>query len=169
MKDKMNMLNHILPGVILGATVMLTACGSQRQAAINQVKPVKIEMSEGTSKSYVDIAAGRSLLSDGTEALLVMMNVKPDYYIYDHVADDDPYTPTTVTWNLPDGIKLVDRMDAPSGHYYSQNGTTVYKGSVIFKQRFTGKSDKPITVTVKYQSCNNYICFAPVEETLVLK
>jgi hypothetical protein len=117
----------------------------------------------------VAITAEWSVMQDGNHILNIKINVHPRYYIYDHVASADPFTAAEVVIYLPEGYSKVGRKERPSGQFYNQRGTTIFRDAIVFSQEFTGSGAGELKYKVIYQCCDSNICFPPEEKTYVLK
>lgn len=132
----------------------------ERQAA------KQVPAGETNDRKPVAITAGVTVAQDGSRVLNIKTVIHPGYHIYDKVAKGDPFIATKVEVTLPDGCMAVGELVRPQGSYYTSNGTTVYKDTVVFSQKFTGDAKGEVKCKVTYQCCDPTICFPPVEKEL---
>lgn len=121
---------------------------------------------ETDDKNPVLIEGKLKALENGKQELTIRMKIHPGYHIYAKVSDKDPYIPTTFDFQLPEGWKQEGEMQLPSFTKLDDNGTTVYTGKCVFRQTFEGKGNGEIKCMIRYQCCDNTICFPPVEKEL---
>lgn len=120
-------------------------------------------MASGTTSDAepVAVAAETVVMQDGSRMLNIRADIHPGYHIYDNVAPSDTFVPTAVEITLPAGYTATGALTRPSGKFYNQLGTTVYKDSAVFSQRFTGSGPGQATCKITYQCCDPNICFPP--------
>lgn len=119
----------------------------------------------------VDIGSRTIDLSNGNKELVVKISIHPGYHLYAETAPSDPFIPTRVSFDLPDGYQTVGAMKLPDVRFYNAEGTTIYEDTIVFRQEIAGSGGGEAKCTVAYQCCDNHICFAPekVELKLTLK
>ncbi len=129
----------------------------------------EIPVGETSDREPVAIKAVKEVMQSGEQVLYVKIKVHPGYHIYAYTTSDSPFTPTTVAITLPDGYEAVGNQKVPAGQFYSQGGTTIYDGTVVFSQVIKGKSNGVIRCKVSYQCCDNNICFPPTEKEITVE
>ena len=105
----------------------------------------------------------------GEQIIYVKLKIHPGYHIYAHSSSDSPFTPTSVTFVLPEGYEKAGDLNVPAGMFYSQDGTTIYDGTIVFSQAVKGNSNEAIRCKVAYQSCDKNICFPPTEKEVIVE
>jgi hypothetical protein len=101
----------------------------------------------------------------------VVVEIARGFHMNSHQPSEPYLIPTTVTTELPPGIKLLDTI-YPLGKlekfaFSPTKPLDVYTGSVTLRLRLALASDAPIgamTIPVKlrYQACNDVACLRPV-------
>ncbi|MDE5988666.1 MAG: protein-disulfide reductase DsbD N-terminal domain-containing protein [Duncaniella sp.] len=112
----------------------------------------------------VALNAGLSDAPDGCKDVVLTMTVHDGYHTYAYVDENDPFIPTEVTIELPEGYEKVGDLRLPSPSP-SPTATTYYTGTGSFTQRIKGQGAGKAIVTVKYQVCDNSICFPPATKS----
>ena len=102
----------------------------------------------------------------------IMVDIARGFHMNSHKPSDDYLIPTTITPQLPPGIKLADTI-YPAGQLkkfaFSPNKPLdVYTGSVTLKLKLVAQANAPlgattIPVTLRYQACNDAACLPPVK------
>lgn len=105
-------------------------------------------------------------LQDGDKELVIKVKIHPGYHIYANVASKDPFIKTEFKLELPTGWHKDGAMKLPAVKSLGTNGTTVYEGERIFRQRISGKGSGKVVCVVSYQCCDNTICFPPTDKKL---
>jgi len=103
--------------------------------------------------------------------IAVVVNIQNGYHMNSHKPLDAYLIPTTLTPQLPPGIRLVEAM-YPSGQVrkfsFSQDkGLDVYSGSVTLRLRLIADDGArlgatTIPMSLRYQACNDSACLPPV-------
>ena len=126
-------------------------------------------MADTDDQNPVQMAAAVESLPNGNRKIVIRVKIHPGYHIYAHVAQADPFVPTTFDIRLPDGVREVGKLQEPSGRVYNKAGTVVYEKEAVFQQEIEGKATGDIVCTVRYQCCDDHICMPPTEKKFVLK
>lgn len=125
------------------------------------------ELKEETdNKNPVALSAAVNTLPDGGKELVVRMKIHAGYHTYAQVAKDDPFLPTSIEFELPEGYKLEGNMGTPAFTRMSGSETTIYTGDGVFRQRISGTGKGTVICNVSYQCCDDNICFPPTKKAL---
>ena len=105
---------------------------------------------------------------DGCKDVVVTMTVHDGFHTYATLADGDPFIPTEITVELPEGYEKVGdlRLPAPTP---SATATTYYTGTGSFTQRVKGTGAGKAVCKVRYQACDASMCMPPVTKTFELE
>lgn len=103
---------------------------------------------------------------DGGKELVITVKIHPGFHIYANVSDKDPFLPTDIKLELPEGIAKDGAMKLPSPQRLDNSDTTGYEGECVFRQRLTGNGAGKIRCTVNYQCCDNTICLTPAVKVM---
>jgi hypothetical protein len=148
---------------------------NSREPAMNDYRTHQIRSSvnrmaiDKTSDTEpIAIAADAVVLQDGSCVLNVKINIHSGYYTYDHIGRGDIFIPTAVEVFLPDGFSKKGNLKRPHGQFLTQNGTTVFRDTIVFSQEFTGNGTGEVKVKVTYQCCDSNICFPPVTKEITV-
>jgi DsbC/DsbD-like thiol-disulfide interchange protein len=114
------------------------------------------------------VAANLIAKGNGSKELVVKIKIHPGYHLYSNVAAGDPYISTTLAIDLPDGYTLAGEMQYPLFKPYTSNGTAIYEDEIVFRQPIRGSGTGEAKCTLKYQCCDDHICFPPVAEELLV-
>ena len=108
----------------------------------------------------------------------VVMKIADGFHMNSHKPSDSYLIPTTITPQLPSGVKLVEAV-YPVGHnktfpFSPDKPLNVYSGSVTLRLRLTAEASAPIgsttiPMTLRYQACNNSACLPPVKVPVSVK
>ncbi len=143
--------------------------GTNDYKAFEQRKMIERIKTEATSDDEpVAITAEIFMQRDGSRIVIIKANLHPGYHIYDNVAKGDVFLATVLDLSVPESYLKVGESKRPSGYFYNQNGTTVYRDSVVFSQELKGSGTGKIQCKVKYQCCDPNICFPPEEKIFTL-
>ncbi len=123
---------------------------------------------ETDDKNPVMLSAALNKLSDGTMEVAIRMKIHQGYHTYANVSEQEPFIPTVVAIELPQGYQQVGDLKIPAFKKYGNAGTTIYEGDGVFRQKIRGNGPGEIKCTISYQCCDNGICFPPAEKVLVL-
>ncbi|PUV24630.1 hypothetical protein DCO56_14280 [Sphingobacterium athyrii] len=124
-----------------------------------------IKTAETDDNNAVSVAAG--IVNRGqSKEIAVKVKIHPGYHIYAFVADVDPYIKTELKINLPAGYTKVGDLKKPSFKYFSDSGTTIYDGEILFTQEISGTGNGEATCVIGYQCCDTHICFPPAEKEI---
>ncbi len=117
-------------------------------------------------KNPVAIEAGVENLPNGNKCIAVRVKIHTNYHIYGIVASVDPYIPTELKIEIPQGYQKVGELQKPSFKALNDAGTTIYEDEVVFRQEIKGTGSGKVTCTMTYQCCDNHICFPPTEKKM---
>jgi DsbC/DsbD-like thiol-disulfide interchange protein len=102
----------------------------------------------------------------------ITVEIARGFHMNSHKPSDDYLIPTTITPQLPPGIKLADTIYPPGQlkkFAFSPNKPLdVYTGSVTLKLKLVAQANAAlgamtIPVTLRYQACNDAACLPPVK------
>jgi hypothetical protein len=131
-------------------------------------KIAAIRPGETDDQQPVKVAANLIAKENGSKELVVKIKIHPGYHLYSNVAPEDPYIPTTLAFELPTGHALAGDLQLPPFHPFTSNGTTIYEDEIVFRQPIRGTGTGKVKCTVKYQCCDDHICFSPAAEELLV-
>ena len=147
----------IISSLAMGAVALAEPQGLPSAAAV--VKP----------QAYVSldpVPRGREF------EVAITVEIARGFHMNSHKPSDDYLIPTTITPQLPPGIKLGDTI-YPAGQLkkfaFSPNKPLdVYTGSVTLKLKLLAQANAAlgnmtIPVTLRYQACNDAACLPPVK------
>jgi DsbC/DsbD-like thiol-disulfide interchange protein len=102
----------------------------------------------------------------------VVVEIARGFHMNSHHPSDAYLIPTTLSVQLPNGLKLLDTI-YPGGHaqkfsFSPDKPLDVYSGSVAIKLRLLAESSATlgavtIPMTLRYQACNDSTCLPPVK------
>jgi DsbC/DsbD-like thiol-disulfide interchange protein len=102
----------------------------------------------------------------------VVVDIARGFHMNSHKPTDEYLIPTTITPQVPGGIKLADTI-YPNGRlekfaFSPTKPLDVYTGSVTLKLKFVAQENAPlgaatIPVTLRYQACNDAACLPPIK------
>jgi DsbC/DsbD-like thiol-disulfide interchange protein len=101
----------------------------------------------------------------------VVVEIARGFHMNSHQPSESYLIPTTLTAEIPAGIKLIDTIYPPGKlekfAFSPTKPLDVYTGSVTLRLRLALTSDAPIgTMTIpaklRYQACNDVACLRPV-------
>jgi DsbC/DsbD-like thiol-disulfide interchange protein len=102
----------------------------------------------------------------------VVVDIAENYHMNSHRPAETYLIPTTLTPQLPAGIKLVDTL-YPNGHlkkfpFSPDKALDVYSGSVTLRLKLAADDSAAIgaitiPMVLRYQACNNSACLPPVK------
>jgi DsbC/DsbD-like thiol-disulfide interchange protein len=107
----------------------------------------------------------------------VVVAIQKGYHVNAHKTSDEFLIPTTLTAQLPAGLKQVETV-YPEGHLqklaFSEKPINVYDGSVTLKMRLqttaaAAPGETSIPFVLRYQACNDTTCLPPVKVPVELK
>lgn len=101
----------------------------------------------------------------GMKDVVITMTVYEGFHTYAYVADEDPFIPTEVTIELPEGYEKSGSLVTPTPTP-SSTATTYYTGNGAFRQRIKGNGDGEVVCKIKYQACDASMCMPPVTKTI---
>jgi hypothetical protein len=112
------------------------------------------------------VAFSSSLTSSGDEyELTVRCHIFPGYHIYNVVSEKDPYIQTSYEFT-GEGFTLEGNLQKPLGRKLDSNGSMVYEGDIVLKQKFKVKKHGSIKLAITYQACNDQACLMPTTKTV---
>ncbi len=120
-----------------------------------------IAMDETSDLDPVAIGATSVVLPGGREQLLVKIRIHDGYHIYGNVSSSDPFIPTSIRLELPDGYTAGEFVK-PLAKLLNPAGTTKYSGEVLFIVPVDGSGKKNLVVHYEYQCCDPTVCYPPV-------
>lgn len=106
--------------------------------------------------------------ADGRQLLTVKITVEKGWHIYANPAGASGPMPTTIKVEAATPLRDV-QVEYPPGKALAQAGETfrVYEDTVVIPVRIqravtNGQPDtSPLTVTIRYQACNEQVCLPP--------
>jgi thiol:disulfide interchange protein DsbD len=106
--------------------------------------------------------------------IAVVAEIPPAYHMNAHKVSDEFLIPTTVTAELPAGVRQVDIVYPPGKlekFSFSPTPLNVYQGKVKILVKLEAAADAKtrsleIPLTLRYQACNESTCFPPVRVSL---
>jgi hypothetical protein len=145
------------------ALLLISGCAIAQDAA--PMKPSEVV------KTHTFISLDR--VPRGKEfEVAVVVDIAENYHMNSHKPAESYLIPTTLTPQLPAGIRLVDTI-YPSGHlkkfpFSPDKALDVYSGSVTLRLRLAAQDSASIGTTIipmilRYQACNNSACLPPVK------
>lgn len=99
--------------------------------------------------------------------LSVKFKIHPGYHIYANVAGDDPYIPTAVNLELPDGLTAGEWTITRPGRF-GDTGTTIHEDEAEYTCPLLGHGKGTIRCNVSYQVCDAHICMPPAKNQLTI-
>ena len=131
-------------------------------ASVAAPKSIKSGVLTATVPSSVAVEPGR------TVEIPLTLAIRDGYHLYANQPGNDEVIPTAVTMARAEGLEL-DGVNYPKGtpRTLEANGPetmNLYEKEVTIKVRLKANSspgEKPITLRVKYQACNDRSCLAP--------
>jgi len=118
-------------------------------------------------KNPVALTAEIADAGNGAKEVVVTMNIHTGFHTYAKLAEGDPFIPTEVTVELPEGYKKTGNLIHPKPSP-SSTATTYYTGTCVFRQPVSGSGTGKVICKVKYQACDDSMCMTPVTKTLEL-
>lgn len=131
----------------------------------------KTSASTGSDTSDTNpVVTSVSVVNPNTEKpmLVVKFRIHPGYHIYADVAGDDPYIPTRVNLELPDGLSAGEWTITRPGPF-GETGTTIHEGEAEYSCPLIGHGSGPIKCKVSYQVCDTHICMPPASKELHIR
>lgn len=131
-------------------------------------KPIKnaalnLELTTVSENEPVAIDSKLITLEGGRQAVIIRMNIIKNFHAYSNVAEEDGYIPVEFDYALPDGVNLGDII-YPIDKPYTDAGTTIYEGDIVFVQYLTGRAKKgQIKLKYTYQVCDEASCMPPCD------
>lgn len=104
-------------------------------------------------------------VADGKRELVVRFKIHPGYHIYADVAPSDPYIPTEIKLELPEGVSAGSWKASQPGKF-GETGTTIYESSSEYTCPLEGNGRGKLKCTVSYQCCDTHVCMPPVNKEL---
>lgn len=130
----------------------------RREAPAPAPKP---QLAEPTHDQPVSLAAS---FDPNTKELVLAQSIFNGFHTYAQLGDDDVFILTEVTIALEGGEKVGDlKKPATSPFEGGSQGSAVYQGVGEFRQQVSGHGKA--TITIKYQACDNSMCYAPETKT----
>lgn len=107
-------------------------------------------------------------LSNGLKDVVITMTVHEGYHTYAMLDEEDPFIPTEITIELPEGYKKIGDLVLPQ-QSPSSTKTTYYTGTGQFRQKIAGTGTGKLTCKVHYQVCNESSCKMPTTKTMEIE
>lgn len=104
-------------------------------------------------------------VADGKRELVVRFKIHPGYHIYADVAPSDPYIPTEIQLELPEGVSAGSWKASQPGKF-GETGTTIYESSSEYTCPLEGNGRGKLKCTISYQCCDTHVCMPPVNKEL---
>lgn len=115
---------------------------------------------ETSAENPVALKAEAVSEPDGSKEIVVTMTVHDGFHTYATLAPEDPFIPTEVSVELPEGYEKAGDLVLPQ-QSPSATATTYYIGTVAFRQPVKGSGKGKAVCTVKYQACDSSMCLRP--------
>ena len=133
----------------------------------NDVSHVDNAPATGVTSASDPVVLSSSVMRSGKDCeLTIRVKIHPGYHIYNIVSEKDPYIQTTYDFT-PEGCQLVGELKKPLGRTLDSNGSRVYEGDVLLKQKFTILARRAkLKIAVNYQACDAHACLVPQTKTL---
>ncbi|GHT59119.1 hypothetical protein AGMMS50239_05040 [Bacteroidia bacterium] len=129
----------------------------------------EINSAETSDLNPVSVATGIISKENGNKEIVVKVKIHPGYYVYANVAETDPFIPLELNFDLPEGYQAVGNLQKPPFKPLSHSTQSIYEDEIVFVREVTGKGVGEATFTIKYQCCDEHICFLPVENAYSIK
>lgn len=125
------------------------------------------KLTEGMKTTKADpVAVSSSLERTGHDyELTIRLKIYPGFHIYNKVSEKDPYIPTSFEL-AGTGYELQGEMQKPLGRKLDANGSMIWEGDIVMKQRFTAKGHGSLKVSITYQACDAHACLMPATKTV---
>ncbi len=145
--------------------------GNDYSVLVKSDEQVKIPELKGETddKNPVLLSAALNKLEDGSTEVVIRMKIHQGYHTYANVSEQEPFIPTVVGIELPQGYKKAGDLKIPAFKNLGNAGTTIYEGDGVFRQKISGNGKGEVKCTISYQCCDNNICFPPAEKMITLK
>lgn len=134
-----------------------------KAVAKQTTKPVAKPAPKMAEPTQANPVVATAVLEQKARGPLVRIDMKiyPGFHIYNKVSDKDPYIPTTVSFELPDGVELNGELIVPKFKQLDSNGTTIFEDDVTFRQPIKGSGKGTIKVKLNFQACDAHVCLPP--------
>ncbi len=145
--------------------------GNDYSVLEGEPKTVKATPTAGVNKDNpVALSASLNTTADGSKQIVVGMKIFTDFHTYGTVSSKDPFIPTKVEVELPQGYELVGQVKSTVAKPSAPGSeTTYYTDEATFTQTIKGKGAGTAKVTVSYQACDASMCYPPAEKTLTVE
>lgn len=131
------------------------------KASAAESAPAPVEAAGATTpENPVALKAEAVSKPDGSKEIVITMTVHEGFHTYANLAPEDPFVPTEVTIELPEGYEKAGQLVLPQ-QSPSATATTYYTGTGAFRQPVKGSGKGKAVCTVKYQACDSSICLRP--------
>jgi thioredoxin:protein disulfide reductase len=112
-----------------------------------------------------------------TFELAVVADIRQGFHMNSHQPTDEFLIPTTLTPQLPRGVRQIEAIYPPGEmrkFSFSKTPLSVYTGSVKLLLRMEAAADAPlgpqtIPLTLRYQACNDTACLPPAKVPVEVK
>lgn len=121
------------------------------------------------NENPVQVIVDLNKLDNGNREIVIRMKIHPGYHVYAHVAESDPYIPTSVEIALPEEFRIIGQLKRSSFKGFNDRGTTIYEKEAIFRQEIAGEGGGDVVCIVNFQCCNSQVCMPPMEKKFTLK
>ncbi len=106
-----------------------------------------------------------------TFELAVVADIQKGFHVNANKVFDDYLIPTTVTPDLPPGLKLLETKypdGQPLKFEFSERPLNVYEGRFVMRMKLEASNAAPLgavrlPITLRYQACNDVACLPPVK------
>jgi Disulphide bond corrector protein DsbC len=157
------------PAILLAAATLPPATVKPARAAPQGTSAMPSAASVVKPVAYVSIEPAPR----GKEfEAAVVVEIARGFHMNSHKPSDEYLIPTTLTPQLPAGIKLLDTIYPPGRlenfAFSPKKPLNVYTGKVTLKLKLLAQANAPlgsttIPVILRYQACNDAACLPPVK------
>lgn len=162
---------------LLALGALLLVSGAGRDAVLRAQQSSGPAAAAAVVKTHTYVS--RDPVPRGSEfQIAVAVEIARGFHMNSHKPLDSYLIPTTLTSQVPAGIKLADTV-YPNGHnekfpFSPDKPLNVYSGSVTLRLRLSAQPSAPIgttaiPITLRYQACNNSACLPPVKIPLTVQ
>lgn len=144
------------------AHAIVSAMAAKEKPAV--IKPKNFNMTTSVDEP-VACEGAVSTDSSGNRYFTVTMLIHQGFHAYATVDPSESLYQTNVELVFPEGITPVGEMNKPST-YPTGNGTTLYKGTVVFAQQIAGSGHGEVKAKIVYQVCDSNGCRIPTEKVI---
>ena len=102
----------------------------------------------------------------------VVLNLPAPWHVNANPASADDYIPTTLTF-APNPVATFGKISYPPGHTatvpWADAPVSLYSGKTIIFADVTVSSNSTLTGALKYQACDDHVCYAPKTVPITLR